>query len=183
MFRKKLVVRGACDRLRRCDRVACPSTPVAYAQSNATGTVFGSVPAGADSIVLENLGTNAKRTVTPDANGKFQATSLPPGRYKVSAMKGQTQVSSTEIEVLLGQGVEAAFAAAGAQQLQSVQVVGRAYRDRRLEHEQRHHADRSRTGHPADRAEHHGDHDAGPGRRGGGSALRGRRQHRRRRTV
>lgn len=106
--------------------LATAVAPSAYAQSNATGTVFGTVPAGAgDSVVIESLATNAKRTTIPDAGGKFQATSLAPGRYKVQLLKGQTVVSSTEIEVLLGQGVEAVLAAAGgAQVLQTVQVVG-----------------------------------------------------------
>jgi hypothetical protein len=100
--------------------------PTAYAQSNATGTVFGTAPAGAgDSVIVESAATNAKRTTSVDANGKFSLTSLPPGRYKVQLMKGSTVVSSVEIEVLLGQGVEAVFAAAGGtQQLQTVQVVG-----------------------------------------------------------
>ncbi len=97
----------------------------AYAQSNATGTIYGNVgtTSGA-TVVIESIATNAKRTVTPDATGRFQATSLPPGLYRVQLMKGDAVVSTADIEVLLGQGVEAVFAAAGAQQLQTVQIAG-----------------------------------------------------------
>ncbi|MEO8056994.1 MAG: TonB-dependent receptor [Burkholderiales bacterium] len=125
MFRKTLVVRALTIAFSAAAMTAVIA-PSAYAQSNATGTVFGTVPAGAgDSVVIESLATNAKRTATPDASGKFQATSLPPGAYKVQLLKGQTVVSSTQIEVLLGQGVEAVFAAAsGTQVLETVQVVG-----------------------------------------------------------
>ena len=125
MFRKTLVVRALTIAFSAAAMTAAIA-PSAYAQSNATGTVFGTVPAGAgDSVVIESVATNAKRTATPDASGKFQATALPPGQYKVQLLKGQTVVSSTEIEVLLGQGTEAVFASvAGAPVLQTVQVVG-----------------------------------------------------------
>ncbi|MEP7299712.1 MAG: TonB-dependent receptor, partial [Burkholderiales bacterium] len=126
MFRKSLVVRALAIAFGAA-AASLAVSPLAYAQSNATGTVYGTVPAGAgDTIAFESLATNAKRSTTPDGNGKFQVTSLPPGRYKVQLMKGATVVSTTEVEVLLGQGVEATFAlaAAGTQVLQSVQVVG-----------------------------------------------------------
>ena len=125
MFRKSLVVRALAIAFGAA-AVSVAVTPLAYAQSNATGTVYGTVPSGSgDTITLESLATNAKRSTTVDGNGKFQVTSLPPGRYKVQLMKGAAAVSSTEVEILLGQGVEAAFAlAAGTQVLQTVQVVG-----------------------------------------------------------
>jgi outer membrane receptor for ferrienterochelin and colicin len=73
--------------------------------------------------VIESVATSAKRTVSPDGSGRFQATSLPPGRYKVQLLKGQTVVSSAEVEVLLGQGVEAVLSGASASSTQSIQVV------------------------------------------------------------
>jgi len=124
MFRKSLVVRALAIAF-GATAISMSVAPLSYAQSNATGTVFGTVPAGvADSVSIESLSTNAKRVETPDASGRFRATALPPGRYRVQLMKGDAVVSSTEVEVLLGQGVEAFFAAAGASQLQVVQVVG-----------------------------------------------------------
>jgi len=93
-----------------------------YAQSNATGTVYGTVSSAlGNAVVVENVSTGAKRTITPDASGHYQVTALPPGNYKVSLMKGNTVVSSRDIEVLIGQGAEATFAGS---QLETVQVTG-----------------------------------------------------------
>lgn len=94
---------------------------MAYAQSNATGIVHGTVAAGSgSSVVLKNLDTNASRTIAVDSNGRFQATALSPGRYSVALMNGSTVVRSQEVEVLAGQGTDASFT--GAQQ---VEISGR----------------------------------------------------------
>ena len=98
----------------------------AMAQSNAAGTVFGKVAGGSgDTVVLKNLGTNATRTVTVDGSGNFRATSLPIGTYSVTLMKGGAAIGTSQVDVLAGQGVEAAFATAG---VQTVQVSGRRTR-------------------------------------------------------
>jgi outer membrane receptor protein involved in Fe transport len=124
MFRKTLVARALAAAF-GATALTFAVVPVAQAQSNATGTIFGNAGTEPGVVVtIESLATNAKRSETPDANGRFQFTALPPGRYKVTAMKGTTVVSSTEVEVLLGQGVQAALPAAGAAQLQMVQVIG-----------------------------------------------------------
>ncbi|CAN5248516.1 TonB-dependent receptor [soil metagenome] len=96
----------------------------AYAQSTAVGSVYGTVPAGAgDQVLIENVGTGARRTV--DVSGeRFQATSVQPGNYRVSLLKGGTTVSSVTVEVLAGNGSEAKFTAAAAS-LGSVVVTGR----------------------------------------------------------
>ncbi|MDT8999085.1 TonB-dependent receptor [Paucibacter sp. APW11] len=98
----------------------------AQAQSNATSTIYGAVPAGA-SIVLRNLATGAQRVVSPDANGKFQATSMAPGRYEVQLLRGGTVESRLEVEARVGSGVEANFANAE-NTLQTVTVSGRSSR-------------------------------------------------------
>jgi hypothetical protein len=96
----------------------------AMAQSNASGTVTGRVEGtpGA-SIVLTNTETGLRRTANVDANGRFQATSLPPGHYKVDLVQNGNVVRSNEVDVLLGQGVDASFS-----NVQSVQVTGRRTR-------------------------------------------------------
>ncbi|MFZ6873519.1 TonB-dependent receptor [Undibacterium sp. Di27W] len=84
--------------------------PAVHAQSNAAGTVFGKVNAGsATTVILKNTDTNLTRTATVDATGKFQATALPIGHYRLSLMKDSTTLSTLELDVLAGQGVEAAF--------------------------------------------------------------------------
>ena len=97
----------------------------AFAQSNATGTIFGQVASGTGTAVnIQNVGTGARRTVVPDASGRFQLTALPPGQYKAQLMKDQAVVSTVDVEVQLGQGAEVTFAAAKSS-LQTIQVVGR----------------------------------------------------------
>jgi len=97
-----------------------------YAQSNATGTVYGTVSAAAGSVVVvENISNGAKRTVTPDSQGRYQLTALTPGDYKVSLMKGDTVVSTQNVTVLISQSTEATFAVGSAtNQLETVQVTG-----------------------------------------------------------
>ena len=84
----------------------------AFAQSNASGTVYGSVQPGAGiTVVVQNVATGVKRTLTPDANGRFSATALPTGTYKATLLRnGQPAGSSAEVEVLLGQGSEVVIA-------------------------------------------------------------------------
>ncbi|MBY0573869.1 MAG: TonB-dependent receptor, partial [Undibacterium sp.] len=91
----------------------------ALAQSNATGTIFGQVAATSGvSIRLENTATGVSRVITPDAKGKYQATSMPPGRYQVSLIKNGSVEKTMEVESLIGQGVEASFASeSGAQSI------------------------------------------------------------------
>ena len=97
------------------------SAPV-LAQSNATGTIFGQVPAHAGTtVVLENTATGVSRVITPDAKGKYQATSMPPGKYQVKLLRDGKVEKTVDVEALIGQGVEASFAAEAA--IQSVKVA------------------------------------------------------------
>ncbi|GGY66769.1 TonB-dependent receptor [Pseudoduganella albidiflava] len=100
--------------------------PAAFAQSNAAGNVFGRVeaPAGA-TVVLNNVETGYRRSITLDNNGRYNATAMPPGRYKVELVRDGKVEKTTEVEVLVGQGTDASFVAAG---IQAVQVTGRRSR-------------------------------------------------------
>jgi hypothetical protein len=93
--------------------------PAAFAQSSAAGTVYGDVAPSA-TIVLKNLDTNATRTATADSAGKFQVTALPIGRYRATSGN-----KTADIEVLAGQGVEAAFTEGA---VQTVQITSRRTR-------------------------------------------------------
>jgi len=96
----------------------------AMAQSNAAGVIYGKVanPAGA-SVALTNTDTGLKRTVTPDAQGNFRVTALPVGHYKVDLVRNGGIAGSNEVDVLLGQGVDASFG-----DMATVQVSGRRSR-------------------------------------------------------
>lgn len=105
----------------------CLVTDVAFAQSNATGNIYGTAPTGSGvTVVIEDTATGFKRTLTPDANGRFVATSLPTGTYKASLFRDGKLVSSTSnIQVLIGQGSEVQFAGTTTQ---SIEVTGRLMR-------------------------------------------------------
>jgi hypothetical protein len=95
-----------------------------FAQSNTTGNIYGQIQtvAGA-SVVVENTATGFKRVLTPDASGRFVASALPTGTYKVTLMRDGKAVSTQDnIEVTIGQGREVAFAEGS---VQTVQVVGK----------------------------------------------------------
>ncbi|MCE3264347.1 MAG: hypothetical protein K0R43_3426 [Pseudoduganella sp.] len=93
----------------------------AFAQSNATGTIFGQVANGSGaSVVLENTATGARRTVSVDANGRYNANSMQPGAYKVMLVRGGAVERTLEVEALIGQGVEASF-----ETIQAVTVTSR----------------------------------------------------------
>ncbi|MDM4766132.1 TonB-dependent receptor [Pelomonas sp. SE-A7] len=102
--------------------LAAATATQVQAQSNATGSIFGSVQATPGTTVLiENPATGFKRTVTPDATGRIQASSLPVGSYKVSLLRDGKAIQTREgVEVQLGQGAEVSFG----QQLETVTVTG-----------------------------------------------------------
>ena len=54
--------------------------PVAMAQSNAAGNIYGQATAGA-SVIAESIDTGAKRRTTADANGRFTINGVPTGLY------------------------------------------------------------------------------------------------------
>jgi hypothetical protein len=103
----------------------CVASGASFAQSNATGNIFGQVQVTAGTtVVIENSATGVKRTLTPDASGRFVASSLPTGVYKATMFRNGAVVGTAEnIEVVIGQGSEVQFASASA--TQTVQVVGK----------------------------------------------------------
>ena len=126
MFRKTVVARALTIAFSAAALAAVATAPV-MAQSNATGIILGTVASPAGALVnLTNLDTGLKRTLTPDASGRYQATALPVGRYRVDLVRGNAVAGSQEVEVILGQGVDATFAAASS--VTAVQITGRRNR-------------------------------------------------------
>lgn len=95
------------------------------AQSNITGTIYGQGDAGS-TVVIENLDTGLKRTITLDSSGRYTATSLPNGRYKVSMEKDGKVVAVREnVAVAIASGTDVSFSTQpSAGQLDTVTVVG-----------------------------------------------------------
>jgi hypothetical protein len=123
MFRKTVVARALSIAFSATALTLAVASP-AMAQSNAAGVVYGHVdsPAGA-SIVLTNPENGFKRNAALDAGGNFRATALPPGRYNVELVRNGKTEKTMDVEVIIGQGVEASFASANV-----VQVTGRRSR-------------------------------------------------------
>lgn len=90
----------------------------AYAQSNATGTIYGKVeaPSGA-SILILNTDTGLKRNVTLDSAGRYTVTALPAGHYKVEMHRDGKIAGTQDFDVVIGQGIEASFASTNVQQV------------------------------------------------------------------
>ena len=98
-------------------------SPAALAQSSTTGQIHGRVSAaGAAVIVVEHVDTGARRTITPESDGRFLATSLVPGRYRVQLMRGTTAVAAAEVDVLVGAGSGISFVLTG--EGQTAEVAG-----------------------------------------------------------
>ena len=101
--------------------------PPAMAQSNATGNIYGRVdaPAGA-SVNLLNTDTGLTPHRHRRCTGRYQVTALPIGHYKSRTDARRRRRQTAEVDVIIGQGVEASFAAAAG--VQTVQVTGRRSR-------------------------------------------------------
>lgn len=88
-----------------------------HAQST-TGSISGSAPAGATITISNNSGLS--RTVTADAQGRYNAGSLPVGTYTV-----QSGENRREVLVTVGASANASFGAGGdATTLNTVTVKG-----------------------------------------------------------
>lgn len=92
--------------------LACAISAPAFAQSNASGVIFGRVAPG-DTVRVENLGTGLVREITADAEGRYRAPSLPVGQYRVDLKRqGAVEQSRTNVSVNLGAGTDVSFVAA-----------------------------------------------------------------------
>jgi len=102
--------------------IAATVSTGALAQSNATGSVQGTVDKTPGiTVVLTNKENGAKRVLIPDAGGRFNATSLTTGMYKVEAVvDGKVVKSNDNVEVRVGQGTDVSLSTV----LGTVTVVG-----------------------------------------------------------
>jgi outer membrane receptor protein involved in Fe transport len=99
--------------------------PAAYAQSNTTGSIYGTVDSAAGAeILVESKDTGFKRTIKPDANGRFNLPSVPAGTYTVSLVRNGQVVSKQEgIEVRITQGSEVTLTATQTVQIRASRVA------------------------------------------------------------
>ncbi len=88
-----------------------------------TGSIYGNAGTGGGVVVIENVDTGSKVSVTPDANGRYSASTLPSGRYKVTLERDGTTTTRENIRVVVGQGTEVALVG---EALETVMVFGTA---------------------------------------------------------
>jgi len=95
----------------------------AHAQST-VGDIYGSAEV-TQTIEIDNLGTGAKRMVPVGEDGRYRATSLPIGSYRVNVRQDGRTVASREISVVAGQSAQVNFIAPAASQTdaQALDVV------------------------------------------------------------
>lgn len=94
----------------------------AYAQSNTTGIIFGTVEAPAGSTVTITNAAGYHRTITPDAAGRFSVASVPVGEYSVALSKGgKVERTFDGVSVKISQGAEVNFVSSA----QRIEVTGR----------------------------------------------------------
>ncbi len=86
----------------------------AYAQSNASGSIFGAGGQPGATVTIRNVETGLTREIRVDNNGRYSASALPVGKYEVILKKdGEVVASKSDVLVQLGAGSEVSFAAAG----------------------------------------------------------------------
>jgi hypothetical protein len=100
--------------------VASVAPITVFAQSNASGTLYGKAKAGS-TVVVTSKDTGARRTVTVDSSGAFNVQSLVTGSYKIELLDQGNVVRTESAEVRVGQGTEVSLETAS---LQAVQVTG-----------------------------------------------------------
>lgn len=109
---------------------ACLLAGAAHAQST-VGDIYGSA-AASQTIQIQNLGSGASRSVTVDEDGRYRASSLPVGNYRINVQQNGTTVSTRDINVVAGQSAQVNFTApattadASAQALDTVTVSANA---------------------------------------------------------
>jgi hypothetical protein len=89
---------------------ACAVAGISTASAQATvGKVFGEAPAGY-SITVHSDTTGIGRTVKADADGRYSAAQLQPGRYTVTLKQdGQAVAKHLNVPVTVGRGIEVDF--------------------------------------------------------------------------
>ncbi len=84
--------------------VAIKPSNVAYAQSAVTGGLSGVISDASGAVVpgatvtVVNTGTDAKITLVTNAEGRYTASQLPPGTYKVSATATGMQSETLQVD-------------------------------------------------------------------------------------
>ncbi|MCC5088153.1 TonB-dependent receptor domain-containing protein [Xanthomonas campestris] len=103
---------------------ACLANGAVYAQST-TGSIYGSAPSEAGSTIVVQSDTGLSRTITIDANGRYNLGSLPVGAYTVTLKRGDQVVDTRKnVQLRVGSGTEVSFADAGSPSTADATTLG-----------------------------------------------------------
>ncbi|MET0617817.1 MAG: carboxypeptidase-like regulatory domain-containing protein, partial [Luteibacter sp.] len=82
----------------------------AVAQSNVTGSIFGSVGQQGTNVTVSSADTGFTRTIAVDSNGRYRFSALPPGNYKVTLENNGSVVSTRDnVTVTISGGSDVSF--------------------------------------------------------------------------
>lgn len=126
--REKMVKRKTIQRAALSAALSLCLAGGAYAQST-TGNIYGTIPAASagDTTVQVTNDSGFSRTVTVDANSRYNISALPVGNYKITAQRNGQVIGTREVKVIVGAGTNASFASGGdASTLETVNVTATA---------------------------------------------------------
>ena len=98
----------------------------AMAQSSNSGAIFGQVSGQTgNTVVIQNTDTGLTRALPLDSNGRYRASSLPTGHYKVTLQNNGTDVSTRDnVVVNIAGATDVSFmASTNAKNLEGVRVI------------------------------------------------------------
>ena len=90
--------------------VLLATSGMAMAQSNITGSIYGSAQPG-QTVLIRNQDTGLTRTIPVDADGKYRALALPTGQYKIELQKDGTTIAQRDVLVQIASGSQIDFVA------------------------------------------------------------------------
>jgi outer membrane receptor protein involved in Fe transport len=103
----------------------CLASGIVQAQSNVTGSIFGSVnQQQGTTVTISNAETGFSRSVPVDTSGRYRFSALPPGTYKVTLENNGAVVSTRDnVAVTISGGSEVSFGGAAATDASSLEGV------------------------------------------------------------
>ena len=90
--------------------VLLATSGMAMAQSNITGSIYGSAQPG-QTVLIRNQDTGLTRTIPVDADGKYRALALPTGQYKIELQKDGATIAQRDVLVQIASGSQIDFVA------------------------------------------------------------------------
>jgi outer membrane receptor protein involved in Fe transport len=96
----------------------------AAAAQSTTGSLYGNAPQAAGATITVQNDSGLKRSVTVDANGRYNLGSLPVGNYSITLQRdGQVVDKRENVQLRVGAGTEVSFGGGDATNLDAVTVT------------------------------------------------------------